>query len=136
MTTAGKVEWHGKELMQALRDGANDAMFEAGEILLESARRRVPVVTGNLKNSGYVSTKNKSSYVKRRGWKRERKPLEDGSVVIAFSAPHSHLVEFGTKRMAAKPYLRPALDELKDKIGKSITVSLSKSVAKKLAKAK
>lgn len=134
MTTA--VEWHGEKLLQALRDGANDAMFEAGEILLESAKERVPVATGNLKNSGYVSTKTKSSYIKRRGWKRERKPLEDGGVVIAFSAPHSHLVEFGTKKMAAKPYLRPALDELKGKIGKSITVSLSKSVARKLKAAK
>lgn len=31
-------------------------------------------------------------------------------------APHWHLLEYGTSKMSAKPYLRPALDRMQDAI--------------------
>lgn len=135
-TTAGQVEWHGKELMQALRDGGNEAMFEGAQIVLEAATARVPIFTGRLKDSGYVSTTDKSSYVAKRWYKKERKPDKPFGAIVAFAAPHSHLVEFGTKNMAAQPYLRPALDQIKAKAGEAITVKLTKSLNQKLKKAK
>ena len=128
MTTSGTVQWYGDDLKKLILDGADDAMFEGGQILLEGSQSKVPRFTGRLHASGYVTTKTKSTYVFRRGYKKERKPEDSGVVGVGYSAPHSHLVEFGTKNMRAKPYLRPALDELKTQIGEKIVVTWAKLI--------
>lgn len=128
MTTSGTVQWYGDDLEKLILDGADDAMFEGGQILLEGSQAKVPRFTGRLYASGYVTTKTKSTYVFRRGYKKERKPEDSGVVGIGYSAPHSHLVEFGTKKMRARPYLRPALDELKSQIGEKIVVTWAKLI--------
>lgn len=128
MTTSGTVQWYGDDLKKLILDGADDAMFEGGQILLEGSQAKVPRFTGRLYASGYVTTKTKSTYVFRRGYKKERKPEDSGVVGIGYSAPHSHLVEFGTKKMRARPYLRPALDELKSQIGEKIVVTWAKLI--------
>jgi HK97 gp10 family phage protein len=113
----------------------DEAIFAIGEMILESAKARISRnPTGRLKRSGYVSTLTKSNYIKRRGHKKERKPTKSGEVIIAFSANHSHLLEFGTKKMGAKPYIRPALDELKSQLGDKFAVEMTKSLAMKLGK--
>lgn len=135
---AGKIEWNGKALIEALKDGGDDAMFEAGQMVLDAAKAKVAPMrfTGRLERSGYVSTNSKSTFIKRRGHKKERKPDKPFGAVVAFAAPHSHLVEFGTTKMAAKPYLRPAIDGLKEQVGDVITVGLTRALNKKLKKAK
>lgn len=59
--------------------------------------------TGTLQASIYrVYAKERSSSVRklyRISWNRKK-------------APHGHLVEFGTSKMAAKPFLRPAYDRV------------------------
>ena len=126
--TSGIVQWYGDDLKKAILNGADDAMFAGGEVLLEGSQARVPRLTGRLKASGYVTTKDKTTYVYRRGDKKERKPEESGVAGVGYSAPHSHLIEFGTKKMGAKPYLRPALDELKSQIGEKIVVTWAKLI--------
>jgi len=128
MTTSGTVQWYGNDFRKLIGNGADDAMFEGGQILLEGSQAKVPRFTGRLHASGYVTTKSKSTYVFRRGYKKERKPEDTGVVGIGYSAPHSHLVEFGTKKMRARPYLRPALDELKSQIGEKIVITWAKLI--------
>lgn len=125
-----EIKWYGDDSLKAIKDNADEALFEGGEALLEAAKSRVPVRTGRLRDSGYVTTKTQSSYAHKQGYKKERKPEESGVVGIGFSAPHSHLVEFGTKKMNARPYLRPALDELKEKLGEKIVVKWSRLINK------
>lgn len=120
MTANFEMQWYGDSLIKEIQDQSEDALFEGGLLLLEDATRRAPEFTGRLKESGYVSSNKRSTYVYRHGFKKERKPHEDGIVAVGFSAPHSHLVEFGTRKMRARPYLRPALDNFKDKIGERI----------------
>ena len=93
-----------------------------------------PKFSGELAASGYVSGYNKSNYVKKKWHWRERKSYNPFAVVIAFAARTAHLVEYGTVKMGAKPFLRPALDEAKQAAGDAVIVHLSKSLEKKLNK--
>lgn len=123
-----EVKWYGDDLLAKLTGANDDALYEGGEALLEMARSRAPERTGRLKRSGYVSSAKRSSYVKQPGYKKERKPAGPGVVAVGFAARHSHLVEFGTRKMAAQPFLRPALDEAKAAIGERIVIRLAKDL--------
>jgi len=85
-------------------DVAAAAALEAGgEVLLEGMRRRVPVATGNLKDSLKVNG-----------------PEQDGNYHFidvglvgadADTARYGNAQEYGTSSMGANPYVRPAMDE-------------------------
>ena len=95
-----------KFVQQSLRKGAKP--------ILASAITGVPVRTGRLKTSLKIRTR-----------KRKRKGILGVQVQtgtraelgIAADAPGYYpiAVEYGTKHMAADPYLRPALDTNRDK---------------------
>lgn len=108
------LEWYGDDLLQAIGEKLDNAMFAAGEVLIERATAKAPRDEGTLQESGYVATEKKSNYQKRPHHKNEVRPRGDGVAVAAFSAPHAHLVEFGTVNMSARPFFRPAFDESKD----------------------
>jgi HK97 gp10 family phage protein len=79
----------GRERRQAQADG-----LEAGARVVETyAKLACPVDTGFLRNSIQV---------------------DEVTPVLAIIAPHTdyaEFVEFGVSRMAAQPYMRPAIDE-------------------------
>jgi HK97 gp10 family phage protein len=80
-----------KVLRQALGAGASE--------VLASAREHVPVDTGALKKSLSIG------YQRSPGQYQAR-------VAVGHRGPRgriSHLLEFGTRKMAAQPYMRPAL---------------------------
>jgi hypothetical protein len=73
-------------------------MFAAGEVVKREAERRAPRGrTGNLAKSAYVATRTKSTYVRRRYWRKEKTPPKGGAVV-GFTAPHAHLLESGRRK--------------------------------------
>jgi HK97 gp10 family phage protein len=79
----------GAERRRAQQDG-----LEAGARIVETyAKLLVPVDTGTLKGSIMVD---------------EVTPVQ---AVIAPHTDYAEYVEFGTSRMEAQPYMRPALDE-------------------------
>lgn len=140
-----ELEWYGDDFISIISEYGNDALFKAGEVLLAEALRRVPRGrTGNLAKSGYVAVPGKSTYVKRLYWRRE-KPVRKGQAVVAFTAPHAHLMESGRrkrgkivprksrgkralvingqiraaskfKRMSSHPFVGPALDASQEAI--------------------
>jgi hypothetical protein len=92
------VELYGDEFMEIVERYGDAAMFAAGSVVLDEANRRVPRGrTGNLAKSGYVGTHSKSTYVKRRYWRKEKTPPKGGAVV-GFTAPHAHLIESGRRK--------------------------------------
>lgn len=144
-----KLEWYGDDFISIISEYGNDALFKAGEVLLAEALRRVPRGrTGNLAKSGYVAVPGKSTYVKRRYWRRE-KPVRTGEAVIAFTAPHAHLMESGRrkrgkivptkrggkralaingriraasqyKRMSSRPFVGPAIEASQEAIPEAL----------------
>lgn len=76
----------------------------AAQVFYNEAKNRVPVKSGTLKNSIYQvfsednSDKTKATY--HVSWNRSK-------------APHGHLIEFGTSRAPAHPFLKPAYEAVK-----------------------
>lgn len=77
------------------------------EVKLNAAPPRLGRKTGNLERSIY------------RAFSPERSTAESKVYRISWNkrtAPHGHLVEFGTARAPAHPFLRPALDHMEQAI--------------------
>lgn len=92
------VNLYGDEFMDIVERRGDEAMFAAGEVVLREATRRVPRGrTGNLAKSGYVATGSRSTYRKRRYWRKEKTPPKGGAV-IGFTAPHADLIESGRRK--------------------------------------
>lgn len=93
----------GSQRRQAQQDG-----LEAGARIVETyAKIRCPVDTGFLRNSITVD---------------EVTPME---AVIAPHTDYAEHVEFGTSRMAAQPYMRPALDEHESEILQAVEATVA-----------
>lgn len=93
----------GSQRRQAQQDG-----LEAGARIVETyAKILVPVDTGTLKNSIMVD---------------EVTPMQ---AIIAPHTDYAEHVEFGTSRMAAQPYLRPALDEHEGEIVQAVEATVA-----------
>ena len=88
----------GNERRQAQRDG-----LDAGARIVEThAKILAPVDTGFLRNSIQVD---------------EVTPMQ---AIIAPHTDYAEHVEFGTSRMEAQPYMRPALDEHENEIVQAV----------------
>lgn len=83
--------------------------------IIDEAKRRVPVKSGMLKDSLHIGgyTKRTPEYKKNGRYGALPKPVGSGKgfgVYIGSTLPYAHLVERGTRRTSAKPFLRPAVD--------------------------
>lgn len=119
-TASYQIDWYAEELLSALDDHLQEALFAAGIVFLDAAQAKAPRDEGHLAESGYVATKTQSTYVHKEGYEKEKEVRSDKHVVIAFSAPHAHLQEFGTVNMKAQPFFRPAFDETKAEVAQTI----------------
>ena len=71
---------------------AGELSMAGAEVVYDLSQNDVPVDTGELRDSGEVIQKG------------------DETIVI-YTAEHAVPIEFGTSKMAAQPYLRPAIDK-------------------------
>jgi hypothetical protein len=92
-----QVTWYGDDFLEIVRKHGDEALFSAGQHVLQAATRRAPRRTGKLRSSGYVSTASRTTYVKRAYWRKEKKP-PIGGATVGFSAPHAHLIESGRRK--------------------------------------
>ena len=71
---------------------AGELSMVGAEVVYDLSQNDVPVDTGELRDSGEV--------------------LQDGDeAIVRYTAEHAAPIEFGTSKMAAQPYLRPAIDK-------------------------
>lgn len=113
------ITYYGDELLARIESKEDDALFEAGKILVQDASARARLRSGLLRDSGYVSSVKRSTYRRRKLHKREKKPTHEGYVIVAFASFYAHMIEFGTRNARARPFLRPALDAMKGRMGKA-----------------
>jgi HK97 gp10 family phage protein len=89
------LQWFGNSALAFVRNEAAKRLDAAGAAVANRARQLAPVDTGKLRDSIHYQF-NASTL----------------TLVIYADAPHSWWVEAGTSRMAAQPYMRPALAEM------------------------
>jgi HK97 gp10 family phage protein len=90
-----------------------EAAYEAAKIIAQKASALAPIDTGFLAEN--ISA--------------EMTP--EGGEVISI-APYTMHVEFGTRFMAAQPFLRPAMDEYARDIGAAVKAGADREVARRI----
>jgi HK97 gp10 family phage protein len=141
-----------EKLPEELRKSSQSAVLRAGgKPILKREKSKVPVADGLLKKSLGIMLVGKGikSAVKigvRKGYKgrslgfkESKRGKTKGQMTERFQDPsnYSHLVEFGTSHSAAKPFIRPAIDEAQGEVIDAMAAGLDKHltrVAARLAK--
>ena len=99
--------WNPKRFDGEIITAGMDRLEKAAEVIASGARQRVPVASGKLKNSIRVTRLKDDPRRNIRIYAGNRK--KDGPY-------YAHMVEYGTVKMKAKPFLRPALNAAKPQI--------------------
>ena len=96
--------WYPEKITAEIEKKAMDRLEKAAEIVANVARGKVPVLTGKLKDTIRVRRLKGDTKQNVRVYAGNR--LKGGAF-------YAHMVEFGTVKMKAKPFLRPALNQSK-----------------------
>ena len=104
------VDWHPETITAEIEKKAMDRLEAAANVVRDRARQKVKVDTGALRNSLRVRRLKGDPKLDVRVYAGNRKKRVEGGAFYA------HMVEFGTVKMPAKPFLRPALNECKGQI--------------------
>lgn len=88
------------------------ALKKAGQPVVDAAQSLAPRDTGKLAESIEIKT----SLSRRQRRRRQKAGDVEQFIGPSTKAPHGHLVEFGTVKMAPRPFLRPAWDANKDRV--------------------
>lgn len=99
------------EIRSVIADVLDEAMYEGAGEVLDASSPKTPFRSGELRRSGYRATQKRSSYVGGKGHRREIRPKNRGEAVIAFSYFTALFWERGTRKLPARPFLRPGFDE-------------------------
>ncbi len=130
-------------LQQKVVVGATRA---AASVIAADAKEKVPVRTGLLKKSiGVAKAKKrdtKNGHVKFYVVPKSKISFtakvtvdgQSGKLKGKVNAYYAHMVEFGTSKMAAQPFLRPAYENSADKSIKAFQAYALKRVDKEIAK--
>lgn len=93
------------ELQESINEGITRGVSEAGEIVVTEAKANCPVDTGNLRAS-------------------INKQVSGNTCTVGTNCEYAGYVEFGTYKMAAQPYLVPALLNNVDAIVSAVTEAI------------
>ncbi len=115
-----KLEASVEKLIKATgKEATGKVLLEQAEIVRDKIKEKAPQgPTGNLKRSPIAKLM----------------PEKDQYPAIAIAgidrkiAPHAHLLEFGTVKMAPHPFFRPAVDETKGQVMDGIKAGLKKNI--------
>lgn len=103
-----KVKWYGDKAIKNMEQAVSVAL-EASALLVEgTAKNLAPVDTGNLRNS-------------------ITHEVEGQEARVGSALEYAKFVELGTSKMAAQPYLYPALEQNKGNIKKIFKDAVKKA---------
>ncbi len=98
------------------------ALRAGGRVIAKEAKQRAPKKTGTLRKSISVQV---------------GKTRQGGAIAFVTTKPeafYSHMIEFGTSKIPAKPFLRPAFDATQQETIKAIGDALAKGIIKETEK--
>jgi len=127
------------KLPKALSDGVERSALRAGAKPIEKkAKASVAVSSGLLKQSLGTSVKknrggeNKGNLSARVGARTGfgKTEMVNGKPVRKDPVKYAHLVEYGTSRTAAKPFIRPAVESSKNEVLEGMAKGYEKGMAR------
>ena len=126
---ADSINFRDMNIDEAIKKGVTNALVGLGNIAVTQAKSIVAVDTGRLRNSitwkmkeqqGRTSANSESDTITA--------PTDDLQVAFGTNVEYAPYVEYGTDKMAAKPYIMPAKVKVEREIEKGY-------VSKKIAQA-
>lgn len=96
---------------------ARQATAAGASVTRKNVKARVPVDTGNLREAIVMKrvkgSKLNAEYIVavRKGKRADVKAAKSGEGRLGKDAYYAHMVEFGTVKMPAQPYIRPGFEE-------------------------
>ena len=115
-------------------DKVEPVLLDGAKVMQKAIKGKIQhSVTGNLKRGV------KAKVMRRRGGSTAAIGLSAGEAAPALvamdfrTAPHYHLIEFGTSRAPAYPFFRPGVDASKEQAINQITQDISNLIDKGLA---
>lgn len=117
------------------------ALYAAANLIKKAAQARAPVDTGNLKAQVYVYRDRAPVGANERFMVTVRTGRKKGRIlqllrVSRKDAYYWFMVEFGTSKMSAQPFMRPAFEETKGDAVKLFETEFVKGVAKAESRAR
>ena len=91
--------------------------MEAGVVVRDRAQANAPVRTGNLKKRIFAAP-----------GKPDKPDILVGVVKADKGYPYEMAVEYGTSKMSAHPFFRPAITESRDEVGKIIITGVRQTI--------
>lgn len=117
------------QLSAAMRGKTLERALVAGALIVANdAKRRAPVLTGNLRRSihvgGYGAAGGLESGTTGTDIGGNRSTATSAEVLVGTNVEYARYPEFGTSKMAARPFVRPALDENRDAVVREVDEAL------------
>ena len=117
-----------KKLVGNLDREVSKALFTAGEVVEAEAGRSI--TAGSVSGKGHVPSRpgeppNNDTGVLARNI--ETVQVEPFRVEVTSNAPYSVALEFGTSKMAARPFMGPAIQSTRKKVQQIIADAVSRS---------
>jgi len=116
------------KMIQKYPEATKQGMINVAFMIHEDATWNCPYITGRLRSSLAVAIKDQ--IVKKNNPKNDEDvitpPSEDFEVYIGTRTYYAPFVEFGTRKMPAKPYLRPAFDKNINKLTEEVKKEINR----------
>lgn len=118
-------------LAAAIKRDVAKEMYAAGDIVATEAH--ISITTGSVSGKKHVASQpgeapNADTQVLNRGIHVEQvAPLH---VKIVSTAPYSVDLEYGTSKMAARPFMAPAADKSRDKVERKLRGAAARAAAR------
>lgn len=127
----------GKLPKELQRSAESAVLREGAKPIAKAAKSRVPVASGLLKKSigsrvRTIKGETSARIGPRTGMKQT--VTRNGRQVISDPNKYSHLVEFGTSKTAAQPFIRPAVDSAGGEVIEAMAKGYEKHLTKVVAK--
>ena len=131
-TGVREMEQRFERIDKSVRRSQQQIAQEAAELVAEEARRLVPVLTGELRDSIIISERQLGGAFKMN--------MRTLTAVRLYVGPRKgagypngyqgHMIEFGTVKMAAQPFMRPAFDNTRAEVFRLMAAETWKSIVK------
>ncbi|WP_333605978.1 HK97-gp10 family putative phage morphogenesis protein [Novosphingobium sp.] len=116
-----------------MKEAVRGALYVGGGILQEDAK--ASIMAGSISGKKHVPSKpgdppNNDTHFLHDGIIVEQAKDDPLAVDVKSTAPYSAALEFGTSKMAERPFMRPAAARTKGKVAKLVSLAVSREMEK------